>query len=250
MIVVAQTPAGIFRRIHSIPWRQRAPRAWRRGIWPARAFLTALTLTREQQAGVSAPIHADTSEDGQGIADEPTVEMDAPTVELGDEPFDDFFQRHDRAVFGYLWHLTGSREIASDLRQETFVRAWRHYDKIRAYDKPLGWLLRVASNLALSHRQRTRLRTADTSHDQSGQGEDDPAASDPARHVVEQQFVRDTLLALPPKMRAALVLREVCGLSFAEVAETLNTTPAAAKMMLSRAREQFRERYLRAGGRL
>lgn len=245
MIVVAQTPAGIFRRIHSIPWRQRAPRAWRRGIWPARAFLTALTLTREQQAGVSAPIHADTSEDGQGIADEPTVEMDAPTVELGDEPFDDFFQRHDRAVFGYLWHLTGSREIASDLRQETFVRAWRHYDKIRAYDKPLGWLLRVASNLALSHRQRTR--GADASSDQGG---DDLAASDPALRIAEQQLVRDTLLALPPKMRAALVLREVCGLSFAEVAETLDTTPAAVKMTLSRAREQFRERYLRAGGRL
>lgn len=238
MIVVVRAPAGIRRRIHSIPWRRRAPAAWRHVIWHA---LTILTLARQQQADVIVPIHAaDASEDGQGIADEPTVEM-------GDEPFNDFFQRHERAVFGYLWHLTGSREIASDLRQETFVRAWRHYDKIRAYDKPLGWLLRVASNLALSHRQRTRGRGADASQDQ---GEGDPAASDPARHVVEQQLVRDTLLALPPKMRAALVLREVCGLSFAEVAETLNTTPAAVKMTLSRAREQFRERYLRAGGRL
>jgi RNA polymerase sigma-70 factor, ECF subfamily len=244
MIVVARAPADILRRIHSIPWRQRAPGAWRRGIWPARGFLT---LARQRQADVIAPLHADASEDGQGIADEPTVEMDAPTVKLGDEPFDDFFQRHERAVFGYLWHLTGSRELASDLRQETFVRAWRHYEKIRAYDKPLGWLLRVASNLALSHRQRTRGRGVDASGDQGG---DDPAASDPAGHVVEQQLVRDTLLALPPKMRAALVLREVCGLSFAEVAETLDTTPAAAKMTLSRAREQFRERYLRAGGRL
>ena len=161
--------------------------------------------------------------------------------------FDALFERCEARIFGYLWRVTGDRHAASDLCQETFLRAWQHFAKVSGYEQPEAWLWRVATNLALNHRRTRATHAADAAlHD----ADRDPTASDPAWRVAVRVSVHATLLALPPKMRAALVLREVCGLSFAEVAETLDTTPAAVKMTLSRAREQFRERYLRAGVRL
>ena len=71
----------------------------------------------------------------------------------------------------------------------------------------------------------------------------DPA--DYAEQVVQDDLVHMVLLALAPRPRALLVLHDVYGLSTNEVAQTLNMTNAAVKMMLCRAREQFRIRYQR-----
>jgi RNA polymerase sigma-70 factor (ECF subfamily) len=161
--------------------------------------------------------------------------------------FDDFFQRYEREVFGYLWRLTGDRQAASDICQETFLRAWQRFDMIRNYEQPVAWLLRVATNLALNDRRARSVRAAH--HARLGVS-NEPAASDPTWHIAEGDLIHRTLLALPPKMRAALVLREVQGLSFEEVARVLGVTHAAAKMTLSRAREQFRRQYQEDEGKL
>ncbi|HEX5571799.1 MAG TPA: sigma factor-like helix-turn-helix DNA-binding protein, partial [Ktedonobacterales bacterium] len=63
--------------------------------------------------------------------------------------------------------------------------------------------------------------------------------------VVERDLVRAALDTLPARRRAALILREVYGLTGAEVARALGMSEAAARMTLSRAREQFRAAYLR-----
>ena len=159
---------------------------------------------------------------------------------VAEPEFDTFFAQCERQVYSYLWRITGDQQRASDLCQETFLRAWQHFDQIRSYESPVGWLLRVATNLALNSRRRRDTRAGipmRLNEDLS------PAASDPALRIVERDAVHQTLLALPPNMRAALVLREVYGLSFEEVARTLGITHAAAKMTLSRARERFRQQY-------
>ena len=161
--------------------------------------------------------------------------------------FDVFFQRYEREIYAYLWRLTGDRQAASDICQETFLRAWQRFDTIRAYEQPVAWLLRVGTNLALNDRRARTVRALrQTRLDES----DEPAASDPTWRVAEGELVHRTLLALPPRMRAALVLREVQGLSFEEVARVLGVTHAAAKMTLGRAREQFRQQYRREEGQL
>ena len=156
--------------------------------------------------------------------------------------FEAFFRRHERDIFGYLWRLTGDEQAAYDLSQETFVRAWQHFDRITTYERPGGWLFRVATNLALTHQKRA---AAPVGAAQSFSTGNEPSISDPAWRLAESEAIRATLLALPPQQRAALVLREVCGFSCAEVAETLGITLAAAKMTLSRGRDAFRARYTR-----
>jgi RNA polymerase sigma-70 factor (ECF subfamily) len=133
--------------------------------------------------------------------------------------------------------MTGDESAANDLRQETFIRAWRSFGSLSGYDRPLAWLYRVATNLAFNYRrdQRARISLSAIAHD--------PADSDHTGRLAERDLVRATLLALPPRERAALALREGQGLACDEVAQTLGVTPAAARTLLWRAREHFRDLY-------
>ncbi len=159
--------------------------------------------------------------------------------------YEAFFQRHERDIFGYLWRVTGDEQTAYDLRQETFLRAWNHYDQLLDYTQPAAWLFRVATNLAINHLRRRKAPVgAAAPLDLVG----DPGMSDPSWRLVESDLVRQTLLALPPRQRAALVMREVYGLSCEEIARSLGVTPAAIRMTLWRGREQFRALYTKANG--
>jgi RNA polymerase sigma-70 factor, ECF subfamily len=169
-----------------------------------------------------------------------------PQAVTREASFEAFFRQHEQDIFAYLWRMTGEEQAAYDLSQETFVRAWQHYSRISGYDRPRAWLFRVATNLALNYlRDRGSHPDVVIEHEL----EEGLAGSDPAWHVVERDQVRETLLALSAKQRAALVLREVHGLTCEEVAHALGISRDAAKMLVCRAREQFRQRYTREEGR-
>lgn len=174
------------------------------------------------------------------FVDEPGIDMmvaQAPT-----ENFEAFFQRHEPRITGYLWRMTCNEQLALDLSQETFVRAWQHFATIQTYPQPAAWLFRVATNLAL---HEIRRRASPVGAAMPFDDANDPAYSDPGRRFAERDLVRQTLLELSLKQRALLVLREVYGLSFEEIAATLDLAPDATRMAVSRARQQFRQVYLR-----
>ena len=158
----------------------------------------------------------------------------------GSAGFEAFFREHERRIFGYLIRLTGDEQTAHDLTQETFLRAWLHFARIAHYDAPAAWLFRVATNLAVSHQRRrgSPVGAAQLLGDDSG-----PVRSDPTRHYVERDAIQQTLMELSENQRAALVLREVYGLSCEEIARALGISRDAAKVTLFRARERFRARY-------
>lgn len=154
--------------------------------------------------------------------------------------FEALVRGRERDVFGYLWRLTGDEQVAYDLCQETFLRAWQHFARIRRYEQPGGWLFRVATNLALNHLQRRSLVVRPVTALPEGEATVSP---DVAGDVAQRDVIHRTLLRLQPRQRAAIVLREVYGMTSEEVAHTLNITHAAAKMTLSRARGEFRRHY-------
>lgn len=162
--------------------------------------------------------------------------------------FEPFFRAHERDIFTYLWRMTSDEQAAYDLTQETFLRAWRHFARIRDYERPGGWLFRVATHLALNHlrRQATALGGA-VSLDAARSGRHalafSPAASDPGSRLANADAVRRALMAIPPRQRAALALREVYGLTCEETATALGISVGAAKTLLWRARGEFRSRY-------
>jgi RNA polymerase sigma-70 factor (ECF subfamily) len=154
--------------------------------------------------------------------------------------YEPFVRQHERAILNYLWRMTGDEELAYDLTQEVFLRAWQRWETIRGYEQPRAWLFRVATNLARSHlRRRSPLgQRVPMPDDDAG-----PATSDPAWRLAEADQVRDALLQLSPKRRAALVLREVYQFSAAEIGAMLGMREAAVRMTVHRAREQFRALY-------
>lgn len=154
--------------------------------------------------------------------------------------FEAFFLAHEREITSYLWRMTGDEQTASDLSQESFLRAWQQFDRIREYERPGGWLFRVATNLALQHLRRRAAPVGSAAHLDEAWS---PHASDPGRRFVERDLVRETLQELTPKARALLILRDAYGLSAEEVGEALKMSREAVKVGLWRARTQFRDRY-------
>jgi RNA polymerase sigma-70 factor, ECF subfamily len=218
LVAVARTPM-----IHNAWARpRRAFRWWRRWPWAS--------LLRNSQERASYDTEAiPTSARGTAL----TVECEQ------------FIRQYERQILNYLWRVTGDQQTAYDLTQEVFLRAWQHFDTIRQYAHPHTWLFRVASNLAFTYLRRRVLVGSRTSLLDE---EHDPASSDPAWRLAERDLVRQTLLQLAPKRRAALVLREVYGLTAAEVGRALGMSEPAVRMALHRAREQFRDLYAREGG--
>jgi RNA polymerase sigma-70 factor, ECF subfamily len=195
-------------------------------------WLTRQTgLQRRRSTSLSSDERAQPVETAQGSASE-----------AGE--FESFVRRFERQILNYLWRMTGEEQSAYDLTQEVFLRAWRHFSSISQYEQPLSWLFRVATNLALTHNSSRKRQVAPMSALQ----DDMPGASDPARHFAESEVVRQILLQLPPRRRAALVLREVYGLSTAEVGAALGMSETAVRMAISRAREQFRALYCEGEG--
>jgi RNA polymerase sigma-70 factor (ECF subfamily) len=197
------------------------------------------TTPRDDQNGRECEDHE--------VAEEPPASAVGHPTNLTDltgerESFEAFFQARHRSVFAYLWRMTGEEEAANDLCQETFLRAWRQFERIRFYDRPEAWLLRVATNLALNHLRR---RKGPVGGALPLDENIDPAMSDPSWRFVVRDAVRGVLAELTPRQRAALILREAHGLTGDKLAEALGVSTPAAKMLLFRAREAFRTRYER-----
>ncbi|MGZ3674523.1 MAG: RNA polymerase sigma factor [Ktedonobacterales bacterium] len=211
----------------AVPWR-----SWK---YPRTRWISAPAISHALGLLTSRP----QAEEAEPKGSQPVVSS-LDGGEAMDEAFETFFRLHEREIFGYLWHITGDEQASYDIAQETFVRAWQRFEQIRRYEQPRAWLFRVATNLASNHRRNRSVRDAATTRLSVGAH----VAGDPAADVVESDAVRAALDAIPLKQRGALILRIVYGLSFSELARALDSSEAAAKMTLSRARERFRALYM------
>jgi RNA polymerase sigma-70 factor (ECF subfamily) len=184
----------------------------------------------------------------------PADSLDASTAHAASrhgrtDEFEPFFRLHEREISAYLWRMTGDEHAAYDLAQETFLRAWQHFTRIRGYERPGGWLFRVATHLALNHLRDRSVRHGDAvssgveSVSQHPLERSEGRMDDIATHVAEADMVRRALMAVPPRQRAALILREVYGFPCGQVAAALGMSVGGVKTLLWRARGEFRDRY-------
>ncbi len=157
------------------------------------------------------------------------------------------FERRVRAILGRI--LDDERDV-DEAAQDTFVQAWRHLDRFRGGSAPFTWLYRIAVNEALQRTRRKRLDTRSLDDEPELEHQADPTArSGQAPADVEAAgreslaFVRARLGALPLDARVPLVLRDVEGLSYEEVAAMLDLSVPAVKSRVHRARLQLGREY-------
>jgi RNA polymerase sigma factor (sigma-70 family) len=171
--------------------------------------------------------------------------------------FERLFTQHAAALLDYLYGLTRNREAATDLMQETFLRAWASATPLVEVQQPRAWLYRIATNLALNQSRRQRRFVwlpLETVEPLGAAGSSDRwrippltshvrAADDLAASVVERDAIWATLAALPPRQQAALLLQTSAGFAPREIAALLALSETNVRKILFRAKERFRALY-------
>ncbi len=148
--------------------------------------------------------------------------------------------RYYGAIFNYLHHMVHDRELAQELAQDVFLRAFDGRRELPGVANQRAWLYRVATNLALTAIKR-RARFAWLPWDIFDSLRAHQA--DASEEVGRQTVVEQALAALPPKYRAPLLMRDLYGFSLAEIALALDLTENAVGVQLHRARQMFRAAY-------
>jgi RNA polymerase sigma-70 factor (ECF subfamily) len=157
-------------------------------------------------------------------------------------------ERYDERVQRVCRRMLGKREDAQEAAQETFIRVYTALGKFNGRYQLGAWITRIATNVCLDHiRARSRRPVEATPLEELELDLLSTVAdSDPEAVVVrdaESRRVRKVLLGLPPMHRAAIVLRDFEGLSYAEVGVALGMTECQVKALIHRARKGFRRSW-------
>ena len=162
--------------------------------------------------------------------------QDASTVFVMDEEtFRAFYERTARGVWAYLSRVTGDRQMADDLLQETYYRFLRAAATHTSEDHRRNSLYRIATNLARDARRRAVLRPTEL----VGHDIERVTGADQAGPTEQQTDVTRAMARLKPRERAILWLAYAEGNSHREIAEVLGLRPSSLKILLFRARRKL-----------
>lgn len=151
-----------------------------------------------------------------------------------DEPdFESFLRRHLPTLAGYARLLAGNRHDAEDLLAETLVEALRRWPRIRLMEHPLAYVRTMVTTRHIG-RQRRWFRRTEVLVDTDDQTRGDPDEA-PFLAVADRAELETLLQDLPPRQRAALVLRFYCDLPYTDVGRELGVTAAGARTAVFRA---------------
>jgi RNA polymerase sigma-70 factor (ECF subfamily) len=166
-------------------------------------------------------------------------------------------ERHRRELHVHCYRMVGSFTQAEDLVQETLLKAWRRRDDIGDGGNLRAWLYKIATNTCLDHIKATGRRVPslgsfrdvpwlepypDRLLAEAAPLDEEPHAKAVARETIELAFLA-VIQLLPPRQRAAIVLRDVLDWPVPDVAEVLELSPAAVNSALQRGRATLRSHY-------
>lgn len=166
------------------------------------------------------------------------------------EAFEVLYNMHQAGIFTFIRSQVRQAELAADLTQDTFVRAWESLPKLRDENAFRGWLHRIASNLIRDEVKSGRARlevveSAWSDEDGSVRSEQPTLERDgPEQIALAREASREVwaaLGALPGEQRAAVVMHHLEGMSVEEIAAAMKVRPGTIMSRLSRAREALRQ---------
>jgi RNA polymerase sigma-70 factor (ECF subfamily) len=182
-----------------------------------------------------------------------------PRIVVVDEhgAFLELFARYRLPLLDYLYGMTRDRELAADLVQDTFLRAWASAPDLAGITRPQAWLYRIATNVALNaSRHRRHFEWLPLSRVEPEGGDEALEAwsalppvllpldhGDLATGVAERDAIWTVLSELPPRWRAVLLLQTTAGFEIREIAALLQLSEANVRKCLFRAKERFRALY-------
>ena len=169
---------------------------------------------------------------------------------------EDLFARHHAEIFAFLFRMLRDEELAADLAQDAFVKAYRAFDHLGPPDNARAWLYQIANRVALDElRRRKIIRFLPWTGESNGAA---PSAERVAMDTRLSAPLARALGRIPERQRAALLLAELHDLTGQELAGALGVSHVAARALLTRARDSLRralaeeqaaeDAFLAAGG--
>ncbi|WP_337174023.1 sigma-70 family RNA polymerase sigma factor [Paludisphaera sp.] len=167
--------------------------------------------------------------------------------------FEAMVSRYQDRLVGVLSHVVGNLEEAEDLSQDVFLRVYKARKGYRPRAKFSTWLFTIANNLAMNHvrdKGRKPAASAGSTGGDGSRGESpvlavpgrEETASAQMRQVELSEVVREAVAVLGEDQKMAVLLSKFEEMSYAEIGQVMNRSPAAVKSLLARARNELRER--------
>jgi RNA polymerase sigma-70 factor (ECF subfamily) len=155
--------------------------------------------------------------------------------------FSELLESHEKEIYRFVYRMTGNSEDASDLLQDTFLRAFQAFPRLPEGANHRAWLYRIAHRQALNLFRSRRVRKAEplerarALHDSNGH----PESLEETRRLARAlgRAIRD----LTPRQRSALLLKKYEGLSYADVAAVLGSTEENARAHVYQAMKKIRD---------
>ncbi len=186
------------------------------------------------------------------VTDRATSLTDERLVELSldgdEEAYGILVRRYQRRLTAFLGQLVGDLELARELSQEAFVRAWSALERFNPKYRFSTWLFRIAHNLGIDQLRRRRLQTVSL-YRTDAQGDEvevvvPDANKDPLGHLENHALaseLREVIDGLRPEYRELILLRHFAGLSYQEIAEFKGMPLGTVKNKLFRAHSVLRK---------
>ena len=181
-------------------------------------------------------------------------EIIASVLNGNTDAFEALVKEHEKLVYNLALRMVHDPEDAADMAQESFVKAFRNLGSFKGDSKFSVWLYRITANVCTDFlRSKSRAQTVSLTVDDDGEASElavpdmGGSAEDKLMQKLTREAVRDGLDALPPDYRAPLVLREINGLSYAEIADALSIEEGTVKSRIFRARKKLCEYLVRSG---
>ena len=162
---------------------------------------------------------------------------------------------YGRRVFNLSYRYTGRRSDAEDLTQEIFIKV---YQNLKSYRADAGtfrnWVLKLGRNLIIDHyRQARRFQQAAGTEEMETMNLTDDKVPNPQRAVERieaSRFLRDGLKALSPELKEAIILRDLEGLAYQEIAEILSVPEGTVKSRINRGRLELARLLIKRRGQM
>jgi RNA polymerase sigma-70 factor (ECF subfamily) len=192
----------------------------------------------------------DDNKDNPYLSD-PDVRLMLEFQEGNKASFETLLHKYFPRLVNFIYRYLSSREAAEDIAQEVFIRVYKSGASYKPQSKLQTWIFTIARNLSLNELRRNKHRTVSLDATfSSDEGElkrqvQDPNSPDPSDDMLRQEkaeAVKAAINDLPENQRVAVLLRRYEQFSYEEIAQMLNISSKAVKSLLSRAKENLKEK--------
>lgn len=167
------------------------------------------------------------------------------------QSFEMLILKYQSKLFATALNILKNRELAEDITQEAYMKAFQKLDTLKNRDQFYPWLKRIAINLSFNHFERAkRVLDVENEDDDTSFFDRIPDGESPEELIVKDElkkYVRNFVDALPDKLRVVVVLREIEEMSYDEISEIMGIPLGTVRSRLFNARQLIKERLINQG---